>query len=88
LKFLAESLAKPEADVPSTTRRANRAEVGWHRHRYPVNRDDLSIQVRDATDNFRSYLMENVKEVRYDQPSLMHRSRGCRRRISTMSSRI
>ena len=36
-----------------------------------LNRDDLSFQVRDTTDNLRSFLMENVKEIRYDRPSLM-----------------
>ncbi len=36
-----------------------------------LNRDDLSIQVRDTRDNLRSFLMENVREVRFDKPSLM-----------------
>jgi cytochrome c2 len=36
-----------------------------------LNRDDLSIQVRDTRDNLRSFLMENVTEVRFDKPSLM-----------------
>jgi hypothetical protein len=27
--------------------------------------------LRDTRDNLRSFLMENVKEVRYDKPSLM-----------------
>jgi cytochrome c553 len=36
-----------------------------------LNEDDLSIQVRDLSGNPRSYLKENVKEVRRDKPSLM-----------------
>jgi len=36
-----------------------------------LNRDDLSIQVRDTRDNLRSFLMENVREIRFDKPSLM-----------------
>jgi hypothetical protein len=36
-----------------------------------LNRDDLSIQLRDNRDNFRTFMMENVQEVRYDKPSLM-----------------
>ena len=36
-----------------------------------LNRDDLSIQLRDSRDNLRSFLMQNVEDVRYDKPSLM-----------------
>ncbi len=36
-----------------------------------LNRDDLSIQLRDTRGNLRSFLMENVQDVRYDKPSLM-----------------
>jgi hypothetical protein len=36
-----------------------------------LNRDDVSIQLRDTRDNLRSFLMQNVAEVRYDKPSLM-----------------
>jgi putative heme-binding domain-containing protein len=72
LKFLTESLVKPEADIPINYRGVqvvlkNGQTVSGIR----VNRDDLSIQLRDARDNYRSFLMENVQEVRYDKPSLM-----------------
>jgi putative heme-binding domain-containing protein len=72
IKFLHESLVKPEADVPITYRGIqvvlkNGQTVSGIR----LNRDDLSIQVRDTRDNLRSFLMENVQEVRYDKPSLM-----------------
>ena len=36
-----------------------------------LNRDDLSIQLRDTRDNLRSFLMENVREIRFDKASLM-----------------
>ena len=72
LKFLAESLAKPEADIPISYRGVqvvlkNGQTVSGIR----LNRDDLSIQLRDTRSNLRSFLMENVQEVRYDKPSLM-----------------
>ena len=72
LKFLTESLVKPDADVPITYRAVQVVlKSGQIVTGIRVNRDDLSIQVRDARDNFRSFLMENVQEVRYDKPSMM-----------------
>jgi cytochrome c oxidase cbb3-type subunit III len=72
LKFLTESLVKPEAEIPVNYRgiqvvlKSGQTVTGIR-----VNRDDLSIQLRDSRDNFRSFLMENVQDVRYDKPSLM-----------------
>ncbi len=72
LTFLAESLTKPEAEIPITYRavqvvlKAGQTVTGIR-----LNRDDLSIQLRDTRDNLRSFLMENVQEIRYDKPSLM-----------------
>jgi putative heme-binding domain-containing protein len=72
LSFLTESLAKPDADIPITYRgvqvvlKSGQTVTGIR-----VNRDDLSIQLRDSRDNFRSFLMENVQDVRFDKPSLM-----------------
>jgi putative heme-binding domain-containing protein len=72
LKFLAESLTKPEADVPITYRAVQVVlKSGETVTGIRLNRDDLSIQLRDTADNLRSFLMEKVKEVRYDKPSLM-----------------
>lgn len=72
LKFLAESLAKPEAEIPIAYRAVEIVlKSGSTVSGIRLNRDDLSIQIRDTGDNFRSFLMENVKEVRYDKPSLM-----------------
>ena len=36
-----------------------------------LNEDDVSLQIRDSQDNLRSFLKENLREVRRDQPSLM-----------------
>ena len=72
LKFLTESLVAPETDVAITYRgvqvvlKSGQTVTGLR-----LNRDDLSIQVRDTRDNLRSFLMEGVAEVRYDKPSLM-----------------
>jgi putative heme-binding domain-containing protein len=72
LKFLAESLVKPEADIPITYRgvqvvlKSGQTVTGVR-----LNFDDLSIQLRDTQDNLRSFLRENIREVVYDKPSLM-----------------
>ena len=72
LKFLAESLAKPEADIPINYRAVQVVlKSGQTVSGIRLNRDDLSIQLRDTRGNLRSFLMENVQEVRYDKPSLM-----------------
>ena len=72
LKFLAESLAKPEADIPINYRAVQVVlKSGQIVSGIRLNRDDLSIQLRDTRGNLRSFLMDDVQEVRYDKPSLM-----------------
>ncbi len=72
LKFLAESLAKPEAEIPIAYRAVEVVlKSGATVTGIRLNRDDLSIQLRDPGDNFRFFLMENVREIRYDKPALM-----------------
>ena len=72
LAFIAESLAKPEADIPISYRAVQVVlKSGQTVSGIRLNRDDLSIQVRDTRGNPRSFLMDNVQEVRYDKPSLM-----------------
>ncbi|HZS51482.1 MAG TPA: c-type cytochrome [Bryobacterales bacterium] len=72
LKYLEESLVKPEADVPINYRaiqvvlKSGQTVTGIR-----LNEDDISIQLRDTSDNLRSFLKENVKEIRHDNPSLM-----------------
>ncbi len=72
VSFLAESLVKPETDIPITFRAVQVVlKSGQTVTGIRLNRDDLSIQLRDSRDNLRSFLMENVQDVRYDKPSLM-----------------
>jgi putative heme-binding domain-containing protein len=72
LRDLEESLVKPEADVPiryraiRVTTKSGQTVVGTR-----LNEDELSIQLRDTNDNLRSFLKDNLKEIRRDRPSLM-----------------
>jgi putative heme-binding domain-containing protein len=71
-KFLEESLLKPEADLPSNYRGVRVvAKTGETATGVRLNEDDISIQLRDTRDNLRSFLKDNVKEIRRDSPSLM-----------------
>jgi putative heme-binding domain-containing protein len=72
LKFLVESLVKPDAEVAINYRAVQVVlKSGQTVTGIRVNRDDLSIQIRDRNDNFRTFLMENVQELRFDKPSMM-----------------
>jgi len=72
LKYLEESLVSPEADVPMRYRaiqvitKSGQTVTGVR-----LNEDDISIQLRDLKDNLRSFLKENLTEIRHDKPSLM-----------------
>ena len=72
LKFLAESLSQPEADIPISYRgiqvvlKSGRTVSGIR-----LNRDELSLQLRDTGGNLRSFLADEIQEIRYDKPSLM-----------------
>src|SRR5262245_56257264 len=71
-KYLDESLVSPEADLPINYRyvrvitTTGQTIVGIR-----LNEDDISIQVRDIAENLRSFLKDDLKEIRRDQPSLM-----------------
>src|SRR5713226_5481405 len=72
LAFLEESIVKPEAAVANSFRAVQLVmKSGSNVYGIRLNEDDLSIQVRDVGGNLRSYLKENIKEVRRDKPSLM-----------------
>ena len=72
LKFLAESLVKPEADIPISFRAVQIVlKSGQTVSGIRLNFDDLSIQIRDTRNNLRSFLRENIQDIRYDKPSLM-----------------
>ena len=72
LKFLRESLVKPEADIHenySTVTVLTRA--GEQISGIRLNEDDYSIQLRDTRDNLRSFRKASVREVRAESRSLM-----------------
>jgi putative heme-binding domain-containing protein len=72
LVFLEESIVKPEAFVPNSYRAVQLVlKSGQNVSGIRLNEDDLSVQVRDLTGNLRSYLKEDVKQIRRDKPSLM-----------------
>jgi cytochrome c oxidase cbb3-type subunit 3 len=72
LAFLDESIVKPEAFVPNKYRAVQLVmKSGSTISGIRLNEDDLSVQVRDIGGNPRSFLKENMKEVRRDKPSLM-----------------
>ncbi|MDX1984752.1 MAG: c-type cytochrome [Bryobacteraceae bacterium] len=71
-RFLEESLVNPEADLPVNYRavrvvtRTGESVTGVR-----LNEDDISIQLRDMSDRLRSFLKDDLKEIRRDKPSLM-----------------
>lgn len=72
LKYLTESLVSPDADVAIPYRpihvvtRSGEDVAGIR-----LNEDDASIQLRDTHDNLRSFLKQNVREIRHEKTSLM-----------------
>ena len=72
LAFLRESLEKPDAYVAINYRAIGvMTKKGETITGIRLNEDDVSIQVRDMSDNLRSFLKENIQEIRYDRPSAM-----------------
>ena len=72
LKFLEESLLKPEADLPVNYRAVRVVtKSGDTVAGVRLNEDDISIQLRDTGDRLRSFIKEDLKEIRRDSPSLM-----------------
>ena len=72
LKFLEESIVKPDAYVPNNYRAVVVAlKSGSTVSGIRLNEDDLSIQVRDLSGNLRSFLKDDLKEIRRDKPSVM-----------------
>jgi putative heme-binding domain-containing protein len=70
--MLRESLVKPEAIVPLRYRAVRVVTAaGETVAGIRLNEDDLSIQLRDTSDNLRSFLKARVRHILRDQPSLM-----------------
>jgi putative heme-binding domain-containing protein len=72
LKSLWQSLVEPGSDVSINYRTMQVVtKNGQSISGIRVNEDDVSIQMRDAEDNLRSFLKEDVREIRHGRPSLM-----------------
>jgi putative heme-binding domain-containing protein len=72
LAFLEESILKPEAFVPNKYRAIQVVMTsGSTVSGIRLNEDDLSVQVRDLTGTPRSFLKENIKELRRDKTTVM-----------------
>jgi putative heme-binding domain-containing protein len=71
-RYLEESLLRPEADVPIPYRaiqiimKSGQSITGIR-----LNEDDASVQLRDEHDNLRSFLKDQIGQIRRDKPSLM-----------------
>jgi putative heme-binding domain-containing protein len=72
LRFLEESIVKPEADLPTNYRGIQLVtSAGQTVAGIRLNEDDHSIQIRDTDGNPRSFLKRELKQIRRDNPSLM-----------------
>ncbi|MDQ1468694.1 MAG: cytochrome c oxidase cbb3-type subunit [Bryobacterales bacterium] len=72
LAYLMSSLVTPEADIAVTYRAVEViTKSGKTARGIRLNEDDLSIQLRDSEANLRSFLKEDLKEIRRDKPALM-----------------
>jgi len=72
LRHLRESVVNPDADIPLdcrsvvVTTTAGRSISGIH-----LNEDEYSVHLRDTTGNLRSFLKQELKEVKLPRKSLM-----------------
>ena len=72
VQYLEESIVNPDADVPIRYRTIEVVtKSGQTITGIRLNEDDLSIQMRDSNDNLRSFLKQNIREIRHGQKSLM-----------------
>jgi putative heme-binding domain-containing protein len=72
LSFLAESILKPEADLPTNYRGTRLVTIdGQTVAGIRLNEDDYSIQIRDVSGSPRSFLKHELKQIQRDNPSLM-----------------
>jgi cytochrome c oxidase cbb3-type subunit III len=72
LAFLEESIVRPEAYVSNNFRAVQVVgKSGQNTSGIRLNEDDLSIQLRDISGNLRSFLKQDIREIRRDRPSLM-----------------
>jgi putative heme-binding domain-containing protein len=72
LNYLRESLVDPDADVALSYRAIQVVMKSGHTIAgIRLNEDDISIQLRDLEDRLRSFLKDEIQEIRRNRPSLM-----------------
>jgi len=70
--YLRNSLLKPEADVAIPFRGIRVVTNSGRQFKgVRLNEDDISIQLRDTSDNMRSFLKSGLREIHRDKPALM-----------------
>jgi cytochrome c oxidase cbb3-type subunit 3 len=71
-QYLEESVVKPDADISIPFRTIQiKTKPGQTVMGIRLNEDDISIQLRDKDGNLRSFLKDQILEVRRDEHSLM-----------------
>jgi len=72
LRYLEDSLVTPDAEVAIPYRAVQVVtKTGQTVAGIRLNEDDISVQLRDEGDNLRSFLKEDLRDIRRDKPSLM-----------------
>ena len=72
LRFLEESIIRPEADLPLNYRGVRVVMAsGETITGIRLNEDDVSIQLREVNGSLRAFLKDSLKQIRRDSPSLM-----------------
>jgi len=72
LRYLEDSLVTPDAEVAIPYRAIQVVtKTGQTVAGIRLNEDDISVQLRDEGDNLRSFLKEDLRDIRRDKPSLM-----------------
>ena len=72
LRYLRDSIVNPSAYIPLTYRSVTVTGAGGGKTRgIHLNEDDYSIQLRDVDGNPRSFMKNELKEIRYERESLM-----------------
>ena len=72
LRYLRDSIVNPSAYIPLSYRSVNVTSASGVKTRgLHLNEDDYSIQLRDVDGNPRSFMKNDLKEIRYERESLM-----------------
>ena len=72
LAYLEESIVTPEADVPIQYRAIEIVKKSGETVKgVRLNEDDVSIQLRDGNDRLRSFMKDDLSDIRHDRKSIM-----------------